>query len=270
MARALTLRMIWLSGFMLFPHSTLYHRSKPRRRPVGRNRFDQPASGIFGGKGDPLGLSGIDRQRIQPERLPAVVQPVQQPEMMAVKVERRWRSPRGWSGRGRRCGRPWRGRRAAAVAANLAGATQSAGDPPSVQLDPQGALEVELGRQAVGRQRRRGRQGCVPQRRLIGADQPGDRRGPPCRHAAGWRRPSPAASCASTKASALAARRQHERAVARRERFGGLPVERHDPDLVSLHFQRNDSPLAAIDEAESEPLIGPRPRCPSDRRPLTV
>jgi hypothetical protein len=36
---------------------------------------------MFGGEGDALGLPGtIDRQRIQPEWLPAVIEPVQQPK----------------------------------------------------------------------------------------------------------------------------------------------------------------------------------------------
>jgi hypothetical protein len=58
---------------------------QPRRGPIGGDGFDQPASGIFGGKGNALGLAGFDRQRIQPERLPAVIEPVEQPEMMAVR-----------------------------------------------------------------------------------------------------------------------------------------------------------------------------------------
>src|SRR4029077_18272276 len=60
---------------------------KPRRDPVGADGFDQPAPGSFGGEGDALGLSGLDRQRIQPKRLPAVIEPVEQPEMMAMQME---------------------------------------------------------------------------------------------------------------------------------------------------------------------------------------
>src|ERR1700712_1252141 len=58
-----------------------------RRRPVGSHRFQQPAPGMFGREGNALGLSGADGQRIQPERLPAVVEPIEQPEMMAMEVE---------------------------------------------------------------------------------------------------------------------------------------------------------------------------------------
>jgi hypothetical protein len=60
---------------------------QPRRGPVGGDGFDQIAPRMFGQKGDALGLAGCDRQRIQPERFPAIVEPVQQPEMMAVEVE---------------------------------------------------------------------------------------------------------------------------------------------------------------------------------------
>ena len=54
-----------------------------------------------------------------------------------------------------------------------------------------------------------------------------------------------------------AAGRQHQRAVAGRERLGRLAVEGHDPDVETLHFDRNDRALAAIDEAEPEPFVGP-------------
>src|SRR5260370_124698 len=58
-----------------------------RRRPVGRDSLDQPAPGILGRQRDTLGLPGFDRQRIQPVRLPAVVEPVQHPEMVSVDVD---------------------------------------------------------------------------------------------------------------------------------------------------------------------------------------
>ena len=68
---------------------------QPRRGPVGDERLHQPAPGIVGGKGDALGLAGVERQRVEPERLPAVVEPVEQAEMMAVQLEhRRDRWPR--------------------------------------------------------------------------------------------------------------------------------------------------------------------------------
>ena len=50
-------------------------------------------------------------------------------------------------------------------------------------------------------------------------------------------------------------RRQHQRAVAGRERLGRLAVERHDPDIVVLDFDSNNIALAAIDEAKSQPFI---------------
>src|SRR6476646_7396874 len=54
--------------------------------PVGGRGFQQPPPGVLGGKCDALGLSGAEDKRIQPERLPAVIEPVQHSEVMAMKV----------------------------------------------------------------------------------------------------------------------------------------------------------------------------------------
>src|SRR3954471_21071505 len=83
--RAVTLRIAGTDVLMLVSSFHTVPSHQPRRGPIGRDGFDQPASGIFGGKRDPLGLAGLDRQRIEPERLPAVIEPVQQPEMMTVE-----------------------------------------------------------------------------------------------------------------------------------------------------------------------------------------
>ena len=56
-------------------------------RPIGRNGFNDPAAGMFGGKGDALGLAGLDRERVEPERLPAVVKAVEQAEMVAMQAK---------------------------------------------------------------------------------------------------------------------------------------------------------------------------------------
>src|SRR5471030_1015876 len=60
---------------------------EPRRGPIGRERFDQPAPRMFGQKRDALRLSGLDCECVEPERLPAVVEPVEQAEMMSVQVK---------------------------------------------------------------------------------------------------------------------------------------------------------------------------------------
>src|SRR3954451_12381149 len=89
-ARALTERiagvvvLIGCSSFDTVPSH------KPWRRPGGCKRFHQPMADMLGGKGEALGRSGIDRQRIQPERLPAIVHPVEQAEMVAMEVKDRW------------------------------------------------------------------------------------------------------------------------------------------------------------------------------------
>ena len=42
---------------------------------------------MFGQECDALGLTRFDRERVQPERLPAVIKPVQEPEVMAMQME---------------------------------------------------------------------------------------------------------------------------------------------------------------------------------------
>src|SRR5476649_1861681 len=81
-ARALTPRMAGVAALMLVPSFHTVPPQQARRCPVGGGRLDQPAPGSLGQKGDALGLAGLDRQRVQPERFPAVVEPVQQSEMM--------------------------------------------------------------------------------------------------------------------------------------------------------------------------------------------
>src|SRR4051812_48139147 len=85
--RAVTRRMAATDLLMLVSSFHTVPSHQPWCGPIGRDGFDQPASGIFGGKGDALGLAGFDGERIQPERLPAVIEPVQQPEMMTVQME---------------------------------------------------------------------------------------------------------------------------------------------------------------------------------------
>src|SRR5580704_323664 len=55
--------------------------------PIGRDGFEQPVSCMFGRKGDALGLAGLDCERVEPERLPAVVEAVEQAEMVAMQTE---------------------------------------------------------------------------------------------------------------------------------------------------------------------------------------
>src|SRR5258707_7540015 len=74
-ARAFTPRMVGALALMSVSLLDTVPSHEARCRPVGRGSLQQPAAGVGGGEGDPLCLSGIDRQRIQPERLPAVVEP---------------------------------------------------------------------------------------------------------------------------------------------------------------------------------------------------
>src|SRR3981081_2863207 len=143
------------------------------RRPVGRHRLHQPAPGIFGGERDALRLPRFYRQRIQPEWLPPVVEPVQQPEMMPMEVEY-------FRGIGAICqGQPHRAAGLGAERGRSRRRKVSGRDPmglwsPERQINPRRVLEVELGWQAIGWQRRGRRQRGVPERGLIGGDQPRD------------------------------------------------------------------------------------------------
>ena len=203
---------------------------------------------MLGGEGDPLDLSGIDCQRIQPERLPAVIEPVQQPEVMAMEMEYGGDDAaigqsehHGTAGRGAERRRRGSGeiRRPHPVALRSA----------ERQLEALGAPEIELGRQAIGRQRRRGGQDGVPHGRLAGDDHACDRPGLLAVVQEDKRGGTGRRACVD-EGVGPASRRQHDRAVPRRERLGGLAIQGHDPHLVPVHFDRNDSPLAAIDEPE--------------------
>src|SRR4051812_46498767 len=85
--RALTLRMAATDLLMLVPSRDTVPPDHPRRGPVGRDGFHQITSGMFSEEGDALSLAELYRERIQPERFPAVVEAVQQPEVMAAKVK---------------------------------------------------------------------------------------------------------------------------------------------------------------------------------------
>src|SRR3954447_5118428 len=60
---------------------------QPRCGPVGYDGFDQPSAGTSGLECDALGLAGFDRERVEPIGLPAVVELVEQAEMVAVEME---------------------------------------------------------------------------------------------------------------------------------------------------------------------------------------
>src|SRR5579871_4404379 len=59
---------------------------QPRRFPARLGGLYQPLPRIFGSKGDALALPGVDRDRIEPKWLPAVIEPVEQPEVMAMQM----------------------------------------------------------------------------------------------------------------------------------------------------------------------------------------
>src|SRR5580658_7319219 len=86
-ARAFTLRITGVAWLIFVSSLDIVPLDEAGRRPVGCGRLHEPASGIFRGEGDALRLSGLDRQRVQPEWLPAIVEPVQKPEVMAMEVE---------------------------------------------------------------------------------------------------------------------------------------------------------------------------------------
>src|SRR5438309_12048522 len=77
-ARALTLRIARLLALMVAPLPDAIPSQEARRRPVGRHRFNQPLADMLGGKCDALGLPIVERQRIEPEWLPAIGRPIGQ------------------------------------------------------------------------------------------------------------------------------------------------------------------------------------------------
>src|SRR5215475_6853493 len=72
-ARAFTLRIAGVDLLMRLSLLNGIPSREARCGPIGRDGFDQPMPGVFGCKGDALGLTGLDRERVEPERLPAVV-----------------------------------------------------------------------------------------------------------------------------------------------------------------------------------------------------
>src|SRR5512138_3632729 len=87
-ARAFTPRIAGVDLLMrLLPLFDRIPSHEARCGPIGRDGFDQPVSGMFGRKGDALGLAGLDRQRVEPERLPAVVKLVEQAEVVAMQTK---------------------------------------------------------------------------------------------------------------------------------------------------------------------------------------
>ena len=109
---------------------------------------------MFGDERDALGLAGLDRQCVQPKRLPAVIEPVQQPEMMSMKVEHS--RDIGAIGEGQYHGAAGfgmeggRSRVGEARRPHPIGLRSAERPSPERQIDPQGVLQVEL-RREVGR-----------------------------------------------------------------------------------------------------------------------
>jgi hypothetical protein len=148
-ARALTLRMVGGVVLMFFLSSfDTVPSYKAWRGPSRHGRFHQPAPGIFGGESDALCLTGFDGEGVKPKRLPAVVETVQQPEMMAVEVKH-----------GRRIGAIGQRQddRAASFGAESGrnGAYEARWCHPlglavtKRQIEAESVFELELGRQAV-------------------------------------------------------------------------------------------------------------------------
>src|ERR1700744_4473772 len=83
------LRMAGMVLFMVVSSLDAIPSHEARRGPIGGEGFDQPMPDMLGGESDALGRAGLDRQRIQPERFPAIVEPIEQPEMMAMQMKHR-------------------------------------------------------------------------------------------------------------------------------------------------------------------------------------
>ncbi|MBA7713596.1 hypothetical protein ES703_122600 [subsurface metagenome] len=209
-------------------------------------------SGIFGRKGNALGLARLDRQRLQPERLPAVVEPVEQAEMMAVQAkhagelgavgQRQHDGAPGFDAEGRlwRVGQTCRHHPLRAAQG---------------QVNTQRVLQIKLRRQPVRRQRRGRRQRRRARGRIARHDDETERarllafvqqylevRARRRRHVDEGVEP--------------AARRQHQRAVAGEKRLGRLAVDRHDCHVGALQLQCDHGAPAAVDEAKPQAFVG--------------
>src|ERR1700722_15654039 len=86
-ARALTLRITGVVPLIFVSSLDTVPSHETWRGPVRCRRLHQPASGISSRECDALRLPGLDCQRIQPKWLPAIVEPVQQPEVMPMQME---------------------------------------------------------------------------------------------------------------------------------------------------------------------------------------
>ena len=142
-----------------------------------------------------------------------------------------------------------------AETAKFVGFTQSAAAAEG-HLEALGVLEIELRRQAVGRQRRRRRKRGGPDRRPPGDDQPTDRAGLLAvvqENGRNWSRPRRRLDEGVDPTS----RRQHQGPVAGLERLGRLTVEGHGPHLDIFDFDSKNRSLGAVDNAKPEAFIRP-------------
>ncbi len=155
----------------------------------------------------------------------------------------------------------------AADAAKLAGATQSACDPPSVKSKRSAFLRSSCAGRPLDGSGGAGGKRRVAERRLARGDQPGDRAGLLAvvqQDGRGRARRRGRVDEGVDPGS----RRQHQRAIARQERLGRLAVEGHDPDIMTFYFHSNDIALKAIDKAKSQAFMGAGPGYRSDRPPV--
>ena len=137
--------------------------TRPRRGPSGSDgcpsisRYGRPVR--FEPQGDALGLAGLDCERVEPVGLPAVVEPVEQAEMMAVQLEH-GREPAGVL-EGQHDGAAGLGAEGGmAETEKFAGRVQPASGAPSATSNRRAPLQVELLGQVVGGQRLGGSSGA--------------------------------------------------------------------------------------------------------------
>ncbi|GCC46648.1 hypothetical protein chiPu_0030925, partial [Chiloscyllium punctatum] len=203
-------------------------------------------------------------ERVEPERLPAVVESVEQAEVMAVQMkDARDRAAVGQRQHDRPAGLGLksRGRRRLEIRR-----AEPLGWRAERQFESGGTPEVELGGHVVARQRRSGRERRRPDRGFVRDDELADR-------AALLAVVQQDRETGSGRTGRIdedvgsASRSQYQRTVARREWFGWLAVDRHHPDVEGLQLDRQHAAWAAIDKAESEPGVG---RCRDFVRSLAV
>lgn len=222
-----------------------------------RADMDHALARHLGREGDADRLSGLKRERVEPERLPAVVELVEQAEGLVVQLEnlRRRRAVRqrendraaalGGEGRCERSQRRRVRRRRQLRACGAADRNRHA----------QGLREVHALGQRIGGERFGRRQRLGAWRGLRAVNEAGDRHGPSRALERERGRAARRRAGVDEKVDPVS-RRERDAALARGEGLGWLPVDRHHEGAMVFQAQREEPRRGSVDEPQAQPLPG--------------